>query len=403
MKKHRKLTKEEVQSCDEQDEYVQTETKDGQYESEDAAWEAMDPHLESEASVSKRDGLFGVQRIEDIIETIIWSGWLSDRAPLSILLVAGPQSGKTQLMRQLRGNRGIEIMDVFTPTGMEAGGFSERIGKSDLKHIIITEFGRLFSNYTTKATNLMYLNTLIEEGSGLMVTKFVKSHKHYGACGILTAMTEKGFDKAERSLNELGFLTRTFVLFYRYSQDFLRKAEEGIAEGGEVRRSSHPPKHLELPKTSVKVPMPSDIYLQMLKVLRRRHLDQFRTIHRYASLTMALALKRGKKVVEMDDWLYVKRWYMPLLERPAPASLNPYLVFVPGRCYQCGKKVPKKLVEARLCKSCLGKKAKAKAKRDAAILRKAKKLLAKLPKKIQKIPKKKKKYKYDGRGYKWKE
>ena len=50
--------------------------------------------------------LIGMKTIQDLIELTLWSAYIKGERIVSLLLVADPESGKTELMKKYRKNKG---------------------------------------------------------------------------------------------------------------------------------------------------------------------------------------------------------------------------------------------------------------------------------------------------------
>ena len=345
--------------------YEEHLAKMGDEDEREITYEAMvDAKRKEEEDKETRDGLIGVGHIEEIIETIIFSGWLKDRGALSLLLVSNPGSGKTQILSQYADGKNVRMIDTLTHTGMEGKpkegkSLAELVVDRTLKHVIVTEFSRLFSNRSTQHTVVAYVNTMVEEGSGGMMTYYVRTEHERRACGLLAAIPTGIWERYEKFYTKSGLVGpsgRLFTLCYRYTPDFLKVMKESLQGEWDFLPSNKEKKRMTLPDKVTLIILPQEVGRKMINFLMEHDV---RAIHRYATLVKALALKRvtrhgGPKTVTDHDWEYVKKNFYPLLEAE---SHKPYLVFVPGRCYQCGKKVPRRDL-ATLCSRCAKKEAK---------------------------------------------
>ena len=62
--------------------------------------------------------LIGLKAIQDLIELALWSAYINGERIVSLMLVADPESGKTELMKKYRKNKGIHVRRRFTAYGV---------------------------------------------------------------------------------------------------------------------------------------------------------------------------------------------------------------------------------------------------------------------------------------------
>jgi hypothetical protein len=104
------------------------------------------------------------EKINEIIELAIYSGYIKNEKPISLLLVASPEAGKSQVVMQYKENQGLEFITDATVTGL-VNAYSRKLQDGDIKHLIFTDFITPMTKQTeTKNSLISFLGSLIEEG-----------------------------------------------------------------------------------------------------------------------------------------------------------------------------------------------------------------------------------------------
>ena len=139
--------------------------------------------------------------------------------PLSLILVAPPEEGKTAVLKQFDGNRGLLYIDNTTAWGIEHKYLKE-LKEGVIKRVLIPDF--IDPTNRKKATvdsTIIFFNKYISwEG--------IKEVQTYGMSfslveplrgSLLTTMAIEDFKRLVKGLAAVGFLSRLLIVGYKYS------------------------------------------------------------------------------------------------------------------------------------------------------------------------------------------
>jgi hypothetical protein len=92
-----------------------------------------------EHGVRLRNEMVGTERLELVIELVLWSGCLKNERPLSLLIIARPESGKSGLVLKYRENGpGVVVLTDCTAWGIQRH-FLNAMKSKAIHHIIIPD------------------------------------------------------------------------------------------------------------------------------------------------------------------------------------------------------------------------------------------------------------------------
>jgi len=263
---------------------------------------------------------------------------------VSLLLVAEPESGKTELMKKYRKNRGVFVRRRFTSYGVIRDlleGKMELISKSPkiLGHIFIYDYATIFAfKANTVNTTIEFLDALTEEGlsceseywiRGADLKQFEGLH-----AGLIAGINTFGFftsrGKVKANLYKGGWFSRNVVVSFAISETMKLKIFDTITEGkyrydkdfvGQLRIV------LPLKRTNVRISkehaetirdLASEIAEEYSNDLKPHKIKGFRLHKSLISLVKASALRDGRtRVIENDveRIRYLSNW-MNLQMRP---------------------------------------------------------------------------------------
>jgi hypothetical protein len=161
-------------------------------------------------------------KVEKLVKYAVISGFLQrekEAPPLSLMLVAPPESNKTTILKQFDG-----MKNVFYTVDISSKPLIDFLKKAALEkyhHIIIPDFIKVVShNRNTVSAVVTTMNAMMEEG--------IRSSIFYGQeidlknnvkCGIITSITPKLYKEQFKTWNDIGFLTRFLTVSYEYSEE----------------------------------------------------------------------------------------------------------------------------------------------------------------------------------------
>ncbi len=162
--------------------------------------------------------MINTEKIERIIELAIISGYIKDKhAPLSIILIANPESAKTKIIQKFNCKHTLETSDLSAKSITDV--IIPMLERDELHHIMIPDMIKVLAHKSaTVESTMTFLNALMEEG--------IKNQLFFGQefymkktqkCGLITSCTFEYFYKIFRKWHDIGFLSRFLPISFVYS------------------------------------------------------------------------------------------------------------------------------------------------------------------------------------------
>jgi hypothetical protein len=251
-----------------------------------------------------RVGLIGVSDLILLIELALFSGYIRQERPVNLLIIANPESGKSEMLIAFKNNRGVK-----TPTDITAYKILEQYGdamaKGEIKHLIIPDLITPISKKQETAVQFVgFLNALIEEGvldyRSFLITKDYSNQP--ARVGLLTSITPEYLKDTRHRLIRAGFMSRMLPVCYSYSESSIGRIRQYIAN-----RSYHQDSGIEvdLPDEEkvIELPLPmTERIVERASILgQATQTYGFRYQRQLQVLVMANALKCGRDTVTEED------------------------------------------------------------------------------------------------------
>ena len=252
--------------------------------------------------VEKENGaMVNVEPIKKIIECVLISPYVKDEKPLSLLIVAKAESGKTTVMKLYRGVKGVTYITDCTAHGITRD-ILPKIVSGEVKTIMIPDLLTPLAKSTkTRQSFIAFLNNLIEEGVAKITTYATTWDKDVKA-NVVTAVTDEAIKDARHDWAKLGFLSRFIIFSYSYDTSTVlsilkRYSEHGINLDKVV---------FELPEKEFDVELPQEVADQLdpiaMKIGEQFKLYGIRAKVNFRCLLKCLAYRNGKKKVTEDEF-----------------------------------------------------------------------------------------------------
>jgi hypothetical protein len=249
---------------------------------------------------AERDSLIQLEPLKKIVECALTSPLIANEKPLSLLIVAKAESGKTSVMKLYRQNKSVVYVSDCTAYGITRD-ILPKIVSGEVRTIIIPDLLTPLSKSTkTRQSFVAFLNNLIEEGVAKITTYSTVWDKEARA-NVITAVTDEALDDARHEWAKMGFLSRFIVFSYSYSMSTVTEIMNRYSERGLGTCDLT----LLLPSKEVGVELSKEI-ADKLNPISMRIGEQFRLYGIRAkinlrSLLKTLALRNGhKKVIDQD-------------------------------------------------------------------------------------------------------
>jgi len=251
-----------------------------------------------------------VKVIEKIVSIGIASAYVSnERKPLSLLLLADPECGKTSILTGFDFKK-LKCIHVFSDiTKLKMTSLLSRIEnpEKNLRYIIVPDFTRVLSHSKSARNNVIsFLNVGIEEGLADLTMYYgssfadVRKFKQPLCFGLATAMTKEYMSDARRGWNKIGFLSRLLPVSFKYTKEQADKIMEHLAYSRDLGKQIK-----KLPIKKMKVECSGDHVLKLKPyiddLIASTFMYGFRYTIQFRLMLKAHALLRGAKEVTRTD------------------------------------------------------------------------------------------------------
>ena len=186
---------------------------------------STEPTLESRIG----ETLIGLGPLEEIIETAIFSAYLTEVIPLSLMLIGPSGIGKSKCIMQYRGNAGTHLTTDITSMGLQE--IMAKDTEQQVRFIIIPDFNIVLSHrHATLQLTVANLLSITSEGSVRIDDGRQEKEVQHTPVGIISAMTREMYAMIGKKWVALGFSRRFLPLNYDYSLSTKEKINRAIAD-----------------------------------------------------------------------------------------------------------------------------------------------------------------------------
>ena len=253
--------------------------------------------------------MISVEPIEKILKCVLASGKVGGERPLSLIIIAPVECGKTSIIRRYC----LKAGNVFYTTDATAFGIVrdtnqlKDFGSGKLTHIVIPDLLTcLGRKQDTVTTFIHFMNSLIEEGVVNISTyaSTIKGSVEVKA-GLITAIPPKPFSDKRRHWERIGFLSRSLPVSFDYQVSTQLQIlsyienQQHLQEKLEDFKLPQESKEVELPLDMAKKIEPYALLLAAAASSQYHKLYGFRYQRQLQTFAKALALLEQKD--EVDD------------------------------------------------------------------------------------------------------
>ncbi len=253
---------------------------------------------------------------EDITKLTAYTAYVKNvPKPNSLMIIAQPESGKTEVMKKFAINKNIAYLSDVTAFGIQRDYLS-KIESGEVRHIIIPDLLKPLSRKESTVNSFItMMNSLIEEGVVAMstyATPGLVTFRKPVKCGLITAITSEEFEDNRHNWKKKGFLSRTIPFSYRYGMNTINKIFESILD---LDYLDETPIKLDIPKQD-KVIQLSRKYARAIlpsttMIAKAQETYGFRLQKQFHALLQASALEGGRSKVnssDVDRVLHLMNW-----------------------------------------------------------------------------------------------
>lgn len=243
--------------------------------------------------------------LEEILRLILLSAYVAGERPLSAVIVANVEAGKTMLMERYRLNHGILWQSDLTAYGLVLG-YSDQLKTGQIRHIFCPDFLRVLAHkHETRQQTITFLNGLIEEGVGAMsIGPKIFRIKTPFSCGLVTAIPREMFLDERRNWTRIGFMSRMLPISFDYSTETARQIMLSICDEAYLR---YRPVTVDFPQEQWPVRLPGLLSRRLVPYSERLAKSEaadrygYRNQKHLQRLLKASALERGNSTVDEND------------------------------------------------------------------------------------------------------
>ena len=173
--------------------------------------------------------LVGMESLQEILETVLFTPVIFDCVPISVILVGPPGTGKSKIILQFNAPSLMKTNDVTS------AGLADIVGDdkdNKVRHIIVPDFNIVVSHKSsTSNLTIASLLTLMSEGILRIDDGRRKKELIHAPLGIITAMTREIYEEHASRFRKLGIGRRFIPLFFGYSFLTTKKIMASIEKG----------------------------------------------------------------------------------------------------------------------------------------------------------------------------
>ncbi len=264
--------------------------------------------------------LIKLTRPLEIIESAIYTGRLLNSNPVSLILVASPESAKSQLLLHFKQTKTLRYFSSITSKPLLE--LRPEIEAGTITHLVLPDLIAVSAHQPKVTFRLFaYLAVLMEEG-GIEFADAVNKiqFNSQSRLGLLAATTPSYYHDQRTVWNRTGLLSRFVSVNFSYSDTTVKEIHDAIQSGFNVPDG----KCMNLPDKKVDVVIggrESEAIRSMAIGLASKYMTYGFRYHRsLRALARGRALSQGRHAVNSDDVAVVQSW-LPLLDDSNPCIL----------------------------------------------------------------------------------
>jgi hypothetical protein len=243
--------------------------------------------------------------IEHTCKLAIFSSFIKNEKPVSIILLAPPEHAKSEILKKFAFIETVKICTDFNTFQFADYATEYQMGLK--RTIIIPDFLRIVKRrYSTTSNTLGIINAITEEGwiGKLPLGQIVNTPIF---ANILTAITEDEILDKRYKWARMGFLSRFVPLSYKYQEKTKRLIREYIKDRMYKEDKPH---DFKTPKEPIDITLPKQIADKIesivLDISEKNNLLGFRLQRQLQVLAMSNALSNQRNVVTEDDFKVIE-------------------------------------------------------------------------------------------------
>jgi hypothetical protein len=175
--------------------------------------------------------MIGTEPLREIIKLCLASAYIKNERSVSLLIIAKPESGKTETLREFAMNNGVALVSDITYSGLVS--LLDRAKEGTLKTLLLPDLLKVYGRKVSVSKNFFtLLNEVIEEG--VKEVSIYDLNKDYGTFvrfNVIGCVTEREFFSHINQWGQIGFISRVIPFSYSYSAEQVKKIFDEIMKG----------------------------------------------------------------------------------------------------------------------------------------------------------------------------
>lgn len=170
-----------------------------------------------------------MDNIKKLLHSVIFTHYVKNvDKNISLVFIANPESTKTQLIKLMAQYKTCYYANDIS-FKIFIDDFLPLVEKGEKQFILIPDFINIVSHRRSFESFLPALNSFMEEGmKDIKYYGVEKSFSHMVKGGLITAVTKEVFERRIVTFKNIGFITRTIPITYKYSIHTIKKIHESI-------------------------------------------------------------------------------------------------------------------------------------------------------------------------------
>lgn len=251
--------------------------------------------------------MIGVGLVQELVRSVLLTGRVYNSSPVSLLLIAHPESGKTSIVMSNLVESAIILTDVTGRGLLQLCQLNPAIS-----HFIVNDLTVVMSHKpTVNRYTYGILVAMTEEGVSSVVTPAGITKYESGKRGLVACCTLSLARDGRAWWNRSGFATRFLPFCYQHSAGLILKIKSSIVRDAESDKEYV----LNVPRDKIHIEIPKPFRRaisreaeQVYKTLKDTTDELgYRRLKQYLSISQGHAILSGKTFVGPDQIKFLER------------------------------------------------------------------------------------------------
>lgn len=173
--------------------------------------------------------MYCLELIQEVVETVIYTGWIRNENPVSIIIIGPSGIGKSMMLSRYQSDA-LRHTDSISSQGLF--DISSHDPKNEVKFLLIPDMNPTLSRKpTTVQSTIANLLSFTSDGTVRIDDGRVNKDCKHNPVGIVTAATEKIYSAQAKKWFALGLRRRIIPIFFRYSSATTMELQALVREG----------------------------------------------------------------------------------------------------------------------------------------------------------------------------